>query len=250
MKKKSSTLLLLFAVVFVLGMTACTGSVTPGSQADSGDVSDSTGATASSGAEEKTEISFYEHSDGEAIAYKMAERYMELYPNKKVNVSIIANDDYDDKIKVMLSGGADIDCFWIRGGPQARQLASAGALYPLNDLIAANNVDTSVYSTIIDAFVTGGKTYGLCTSKSCWLLWYNKEMFDAKGLDYPVNLTWEEYSELAASLTTEDIWGSVCPDWTMNLGASAAGEYLTDENLTRTMDYAKYENAVLTAATL
>ncbi|HEY8499497.1 MAG TPA: extracellular solute-binding protein, partial [Clostridia bacterium] len=80
----------------------------------------------------------------------------------------------------------------------------------------------------------------LLTSKSCWMLWYNKEMFDAKGLDYPINLTWEEYSALAASLTTEDVWGSVCPDWTMNLGATSAGEYLTDENLTRTMEYAKY----------
>ena len=91
----------------------------------------------------------------------------------EVRLSIIANDDYDDKIKVMLSGGADIDCFWVRGGDQLRQMANGGAVLALDDMIDAAGVNFSDYGQMGEAYQTGGKTYGLCTSKSCWLLWYN-----------------------------------------------------------------------------
>ncbi len=240
---------ILIAMVLAFSLAAC-GKSTKTNEEDTKDTSAQTKATGGStkaGTEDDTassgeavEINFYEHSDSEVIARALVDAYNAQSANVKVNLSIIANDDYDDKIKVMLSGGADIDCFWVRGGAQTRQLADTGALLSLNDLIAASNLDISVYGDMGQAFVDNGNTYGLCTSKSCWLLWYNKDLFDAAGMDYPVNLTWEEYSALTMSLTTDELWGGVCPNWTMNLGATAAGEYLTDENLTRTMDYAKY----------
>ncbi|BCN30886.1 ABC transporter substrate-binding protein [Anaeromicropila herbilytica] len=186
-------------------------------------------------------INFYEHSDNETIAKALVDAYNAQSKNVKVKLSIIANDDYDDKTKVMLSGGADIDCFWIRGGAQTRQLAETGALLSLNDLNKENNVDITSYGDMGQAFVDNGNTYGLCTSKSCWLLWYNKDLFDAAGISYPVNLTWEDFTQLAKSLTKDDKYGCVVPNWTMNLGATAVGEYLTDENLTKTKEYAKYQ---------
>lgn len=213
-------------------------------ESDGGEVTTQAGKEGSKEAEaspgDMIEVNFYEHSDNEAIAKALVDAYNAQSKNIKVNLSIIANDDYDDKVKVMLSGGADIDGFWVRGGPQARQLADMGALLSLNDLNTAGGVDITQYGEMGQAFVDNGNIYGLCTSKSCWLLWYNKELFDAAGKDYPINLTWEEYTQLAKSLTTDDLWGGVVPNWTLNLGATSVGEYLTDENLTKTMDYAKY----------
>ena len=80
---------------------------------------------------EKTVINFYEHSDSEKIATDLVEAYNASQDDVEVKLSIIANDDYDDKIKVMLSGGADIDCFWVRGGDQLRQMANGGAVLAL-----------------------------------------------------------------------------------------------------------------------
>jgi ABC-type glycerol-3-phosphate transport system substrate-binding protein len=171
----------------------------------------------------------------------LVEAYNAQSDKIKVKLTVVANDDYDDKIKVMLSGGAEVDGFWLRGGSQARQLAEDGALYALDDLNSANGVDLTAYGSMIDAFAYDGKNYGLLTTKSCWLLWYNKDLFDAAGKEYPINLTWEEYTNLAKSLTTADQWGSICPDWVMNIGSAAADEYLTDENLAKTMEYAKYQ---------
>lgn len=253
--KGKSLMALCMVAVLTAGLTACGGTDSggvqpqqtesePGTQANSADeeeaIASQDGGEAAGEQEngEVVELKFYEHADNEKLAQELVDAYNAQNPNVKVSLSIIANDDYDDKMKVLLSGGADVDCFWVRGGSEMRQLANSGALYCLEDLIEEQNIDTSVYGNIAESFTTSGKTYGLCASKSCWLLFYNKDLFDAAGLDYPINLTWDEYSDLAASLKTDELWGGVVPAWTMNLGASSVGEYLTDEDLTRTREYA------------
>ena len=110
--KKSKVLALLLSAAMVLGMTGCGGSTSSETAADSGSASTSSEAAADSGSadsEEKIVLNFYEHSDNEKVANLQAEAYMAAHPNVQVNVSIIANDDYEDKIKVMLYGGADVD---------------------------------------------------------------------------------------------------------------------------------------------
>jgi multiple sugar transport system substrate-binding protein len=184
------------------------------------------------------EFTFYEHSDGEIAAKMMGDAYNALNNGTKVNVSIIANDDYDDKIKVMLSGGGDIDAFWIRQPSQAAQLGANGSVLALDDLVKKDKMDLSVYGNLAAAFQKNGKTYGLAYNKSAWMLFYNKDLFDKAKIDYPINLTWEQYADLAKKLKTAGKWGGVIPNWTMNLGASAVGEYLTADKLPRTMEYA------------
>jgi len=237
-------------VSFILGMSACsndsgsnnadTNNADTKGSAESAEEAANSPDNSTASSEDIIEITFYEHSDSEDVAKALVDAFNAQSTNIKVNLSIISNEDYDDKIKVMLSGGGDVDCLWIRDGAQARQLASNGALMSISDLIEANDVDISVYGNMANAYVIDNQTYGLCTSKSCWLLWYNKDLFDEAGMDYPINLTWEEYTNLALSLKTEENWGAICPVWTMNLGASSAGEYLSDESLTKTKDYVAY----------
>ena len=40
-----------------------------------------------------------------------------------------------------------------------------------------------------------------------WVLYYNKNLFDAAGLDYPDHVTWDEYADLAQKLTGTDAAG-------------------------------------------
>lgn len=252
MKRKALAILL--SAAMVLGMTAC-GSSDSSSASSSADTAapaaeeaaaeeeapaEEAGEEAAASDGEKIVLNFYEHSDGEKSAQAQVEAYEALHPEVEINLSIIANDDYDDKIKVMLSGGADIDVFWVRGGDQVRQMANGGAILPLDDLMAANDVDFSVYGQMGQAYQTGGKTYGLCTTKSCWLLWYNKDLFDAAGVPVPTDLTWDEYADLCDELTKDGLRGGIAVNWILNTGAAAANEYLTDENLERTQEYAEF----------
>ncbi|MGF7142250.1 ABC-type glycerol-3-phosphate transport system substrate-binding protein [Anaerotaenia torta] len=232
---------IIMALVLVVSLAACTGK-DPGSAGNTPTGGSSEGGKAEGGAasDEVVTVNFYEHTDNEKVMTALVDAYNAQSTRIKVNLTLIANDDYDDKIKVMLSGGADLDGFWLRGGSAARQLAEQGALLALDDLNAANGVDVSKYGSMIEAFAYNGKNYGLLTSKSCWLLWYNKDLFDAAGMDYPINLTWDQYSDLAKSLTADGKMGAVCPDWMMNQGSVAAGEYLTDESLALTKQYAQH----------
>ena len=52
---------------------------------------------------EKTVINFYEHSDSDVIAEDLVEAYNASQDKVEVKLSLISNDDYDDKVKVMLA---------------------------------------------------------------------------------------------------------------------------------------------------
>lgn len=235
MKKKLIAMVLCAAMV--LGMTAC------GSK-DTAANGTADAAQEEGGESGKTVINFYEHSDSEKLAQALVEAYNASQDEVEVKLSIIANDDYDDKIKVMMAGNSDIDVFWLRSGGQARTMAADGALLPLDDLMAANGVDFSQYGSLGEAYKYDGKTYGMCTNLTSWLLWYNKDLFDEMGIDYPIDITWDEYADICKQFQDAGKQGGLAVNWIMNTGSAAAGEYLTDENLTRTREYVEFLNRI------
>lgn len=245
--KKRKEIAILMSAAMVFGMTACGSSEAPASSAPAEPVSSAETEEASAKetvSEEKSVLNFYAHSDNEKIAEEWVSAYNEAQDEVEVKLSVITNDDYDDKIKVMLSGGADVDVFWVRTADQARQMAQGGAILPLDNMMEANEVDYSVYGPMGDAFVVEDQTYALCGKKSCWLLWYNKTLFDEAGLEVPVDMTWDEYADLCAQLSTDGKRGGLAVNWILNTGAAAAGEYLTDENLTKTKEYIQFLNRI------
>ncbi|MDR2746121.1 MAG: extracellular solute-binding protein [Treponema sp.] len=200
-------------------------------------------------------VNFYAHSDNEAIIAELVNRFNAKNKGIKAVQHIIANDDYDDKIKVLTAGtSGEIDALWIRTPAQIQQYISNRALVDLGSLAAESGIDlTPIKGTSLrGAMDSSGKFYGYPTTGSCWMLYYNKALFDAKGLPYPVNLTWDQYLDLAKQLTYTEggkkYWGGLCPPWTMNLGASAAGEYLTaPEPMPLTRRYAQVLHRMYTA---
>ena len=58
-------------------------------------------------------------------------------------------------------------------------------------------------STMLD-----GKHYGIPFATNCTALFYNKDLFDAAGIDYPdENTTWDEFHEMAKALTKDRVSG-------------------------------------------
>jgi ABC-type glycerol-3-phosphate transport system substrate-binding protein len=183
-------------------------------------------------ADGKVHINFYAATDHDSFLKKMVEVYNTTHPAVQVAYNSIVNDDYDDKLRVLAAGSSDMDVFWIRTPAQTQQYISNRALLDLGPFIQSSGLDLApIRTTSLPGATRDGKIYGLPTTGSCWMLFYNRDLFDAKGLPYPENLTWDQYLNLAKSLTYTEggkkYWGGVCPPWTMNLGASSAGEYLT-----------------------
>lgn len=237
MKKKAIVLTL--ALTLSLGLAACNG----GSKAAS-DVSAAPGEAPTEG----SVVNFYYATDLNVTLDPMIAKYNELYPGVEIVSHTMPNDDYDDKLKVLMAGSAsDLDLMWIRTPTLMRQYIGNKALEDMTPFAQASGVDLEPIreTALVGSTNTEGTAFfGLPFSGSCWMLFYNPAMFDAKGIEYPINITWDEYRSLAMQFTEEvdgqKNWGGLIPTWTLNLGASSAGEYLTDPApLTRTMNYAE-----------
>jgi ABC-type glycerol-3-phosphate transport system substrate-binding protein len=136
-----------------------------------------------------------------------------------------------------------MDVFWSRSPSQVMQFAQNKAVQDLSGFAAASGLDLTPIrdTTLVPVTDADGKFYGLPTTGSAWMLFYNKDLFDAAGVAYPINLTWAQYADLAKQLTGEKdgvkYWGGVYPTWSVTLGANAAGEFLTDADLNYTKEY-------------
>ena len=250
MKKKALSILLTAAMAVTLLAGCGSSSDNAGSTAASGDTTaeSAAGSEAAAGSD-KTVVNFYYSTDLEKVAQKEIEAFNTANSDIEVVGHSIAEGDYDDKVKVMTAGGStDADIYWVRTPAQMAQYTANGAFVNLAPYAEKSGVDLSPIKETSLAGVTDadGAFYGYPTSGSCWMLFYNKELFDAKGIDYPENLTWNEYLDLIKELTGEEdgtkYWGGLMPIWTPNLGAVAAGEYLDDESLTRTKEFAQIQH--------
>lgn len=198
--KKSKMVALLTGAALVMSITGC-----------------GTGAGDNSGEDQKdgkTTINFYAWSDEEGIFTKLADAYMEQHPDVKINMQFTPSDDYNTKLMTAFSGGGDIDCFAMGTPTDMAQFQEKGAVRALDDLIESNGTDVSGFEETLNTLLIDGKTYALPYKTSSWVVYYNKDIFDAANVAYPEgDWTWEEYYDIAEKLTSGDgaekIYGSL-----------------------------------------
>jgi ABC-type glycerol-3-phosphate transport system substrate-binding protein len=160
----------------------------------------------------------------------------------RVVLNGIPNDEYDDKLKVLVASNSGLDVMYIRTPAQAQQFINYNAFLDLTSLAreAGTNLE-QVRDTALPGAMRNGKIYGLPMSSPAWILLYNKTLFDARKIPYPINITWDQYLDLAKQLTYTEggkkFWGGLIPPWTMNIGASSGGEYLTADPMPLTRKY-------------
>ncbi|NLP34290.1 MAG: sugar ABC transporter substrate-binding protein [Clostridiales bacterium] len=226
--RKISALLLGLILTCSLMFTACGN---PSSKSTNEKNNKETAKEEKGTSDETIELEFYIWSDEENYISKVVEKYnAENNRNVKINLTTIPNDDYDDKMKVLLSGGANVDIIDIRGLSQVSMYVETGTLLDITDYVATSNLDISNYGPMWETSVQDGKTYSLPTRTTCWMLIYNKDIFDANGIEMPEQLTWTEYGELAKQLTSNDIYGGYWVPWIFQFAAIQRGVYLNSDD--------------------
>jgi multiple sugar transport system substrate-binding protein len=134
-------------------------------------------------------------------------------PGVTIEVQTAPFDDYFTRLQTRIAGGDAPDAFELNY-ENFVSFAAAGAL--LDPTAAAPDaIDPSVfYPEAFEAFSYDGVQYGLPASFSNVVLFYNKDLFDAAGLDYPdESWVWEDVQAAAEDLTDPDagIWGVFQP---------------------------------------
>ncbi len=159
--------------------------------------------------------------------------------NVKVEVIDIPSADYTTKLSVMLNGGSDLDAFFIKDGDTTKALAEKGQLADVSSFIAAEGIELSVYNGLAERFNIDGKTVALPASTGYYVLFYNKDIFDAAGEPYPSNdMTWAEFEEVAKRITSgsgiDKNYGALFHTWNacvQNWGVADGKHTIMDEDL-------------------
>lgn len=141
----------------------------------------------------------------------------------KVKAVDIASDDYDTKLTMMLSSGDTTDVLTMKNLLSYSNYALRDQLVDQTERI--RELDTAAEGTY-EMYDIDGKTYALPYRTDFWVLYYNKKMFDDAGIEYPENLTWDEYEDLAKKLSKNDgqVYGAYQHIWRSTIQAIAAAQ--------------------------
>jgi multiple sugar transport system substrate-binding protein len=151
---------------------------------------------------------------------------------------------YQDTLVAEIEAGTAPDVFWIPGTDIAR-FAKAGLILNLADIASADpdfNAEDfyagpmSFLQTPIEGVETA--LWGLPRDVSAFAIYYNADLFDEAGLDYPggENWTWEAFAEAANAIDAlgDEIKGFGMNAWWANYGyfINAAGSSFFNEDFT------------------
>ncbi len=135
-------------------------------------------------------------------------------PGVTINYTDLASQDYAIKAGTMLAGKDTSDIFMVKEITDLINWAEAGYEEPLNAYIEKDAYDLSGFVGMEANYAVDGKQYALPFRSDFWVLFYNKDLFDAAGIAYPTNdMTWDEYADLAIKMSGNGNFGTHYHTW-------------------------------------
>lgn len=138
-------------------------------------------------------------------------RFNEQYPDVTVNLIGVpgtAWSDYLNGTATLIAGGETPDIIWV-ATEGVRFLVGLDLILPLDELIAENQESLQEYfddvaPAMLDSFRIDDQLYFLPYSWNNMVIYYNRAMFDAAGLEYPSDdWTRDDFLAAAQALTAD-----------------------------------------------
>lgn len=153
-----------------------------------------------------------------------------------VEVTVIPESDYSSKLNQMVATKDDSIDVYIIWEADIANFVQAGGILPLDDRLANSSIDTGDFIDAVAKLSDGlGGTYGLPWCAATEILYYNQDMFDAAGIDYPTNdWAYSDFLAAAEKLTQKDgdntsVYGCTLPNvQTWWAGIGGAGDQVYD----------------------
>ena len=201
-------LALSMASAMALSLAACGGAPSSSSAATdtAGTASTSSAASTAEGASASGEAVTLNWAiwDKDTTAYwkAMADGYMAANPNVTIEMTDLGSTDYLTQLATQLAGGnGELDVLTIKDIPGYSNLINLGMLEPMNDKLTA---ETASFGGVLEQLTAeDGNFYAVPFRSDFWVVYYNKDLFDAAGVEYPTNdMTFTQYDELARKMTS------------------------------------------------
>jgi multiple sugar transport system substrate-binding protein len=168
-------------------------------------------------AQDVVEIDYFSFSAGteqQATLEAMVAEFEALNPGIKVNLESAPYGDYFTELQTRIAGGDSPDVYELNY-ENFVSFASLGVLLDVTDRLDADaELAGAIYPNALNAFALDGVQYGLPASFSNVVLFYNADLFDGAGVEYPTSgWTWEDELAAAEALTDSGagVWGMNAP---------------------------------------
>lgn len=195
---------LISLVIVALLLSACGAPIQPAA---------TTGASGPAAAAAPATVTwaFWGSPEEKASHEKVAAAFMEAHPEIKVELWHQPWDDYFTKIQTLWASGdtaliPDVAFLW-----PTPQYAAQGVLEDLTPFIEKSGYDLKDYwPGLLESASYDGKVYGFPRDIEVNVLYYNKDIFDEVGVEYPTDKwTWADLQAAAEKLTKKDASGNV-----------------------------------------
>ena len=149
-------------------------------------------------------------SPEEAASHKIvADAFMKEHPEIQIEIWNQPWDDYFTKIQALWASGdakviPDVAFLW-----PTPTYAAQGVLENLDPFIEKSGYNLDDYwPGLLESAKYEGSVYGFPRDIEVNVLYYNKDLFDKAGVDYPTdNWTWDDFLAAAEKLTVKDASG-------------------------------------------
>lgn len=151
---------------------------------------------------------FISNDGNEENLQAIVDAFEEENPDITVEVTTLPYADYGTALQTDLAAGTVSDVFDIEYANYAQ--------YQANGVLAELPVENpdAYRQSLLEAYQTDGTQYALPSSFSAVVLYYNADLFDAAGVEYPTSdWTWADEQAAAEKLTdaAAGVWGDHQP---------------------------------------
>jgi multiple sugar transport system substrate-binding protein len=179
------------AAVLSLALSGCGG----------GDVDPDPAATGAATVDEPVTVSLASWSLSTTPEFQLlVDTFEDLNPNVTVELAEYADaNDYDTQMIADLAAGAAPDMYILKNLNNFHTYQAGGQLLDVSDVAGEFDGNTSG----LESYQVDGATYAVPYRQDTWYVYYNMDLFDAAGVEYPGECwTWDEYEEKAMELTS------------------------------------------------
>ncbi len=201
--KMKRAMALALAAAMSLSLAACGGSDSGNQPAAGGNEAGANTSGGSAGGEnqaapaegDKVVINFFHRWPNDpknSMFNELIQQYMAENPNVTINMDCILNDQYKEKIRMVVSTDEVPDIFSSWSGTFAQEMIASGNVASLNDMYEADTEwSGKIAQASVDGFTFDGQIYGVPWSQDGKVFFYNKKIFADNNIQIPT--TWNQF---------------------------------------------------------
>ncbi|WP_194765030.1 ABC transporter substrate-binding protein [Microbacterium sp. UFMG61] len=165
----------------------------------------------------------------------LADAFTADHPNVKIELKEYDAAEYNTLVTADLAAGSGPDIITQKEVKYVTTFQEGGQLLDVSDVALPEGISGA------DSYEVDGAAYAVPYRQDSWVLFYNKALFDAAGVEQPDgSWTWEDYADAAAALTTDGSKGTYLHRWQSTVQGFAnaqTGTSVLDGDFSNMKDY-------------